>query len=100
MHGLGDNAVSTFDEMIKARTKPDHITFVNVLSAYSHAGLIAAGRNIFDRMVREFRIEPNVEHYACMVDLLGRAGLLQEANDIVQNMPIEPNEYIWGALLN
>ncbi|XP_057457473.1 putative pentatricopeptide repeat-containing protein At1g17630 [Lotus japonicus] len=100
MHGLGDNALTTFDEMIKAGMKPDHVTFVTALSACSHAGLVAAGRNLFYQMVREFRIEPTVEHYACLVDLLGRAGLLQEANDIVRNMPIEPNEYIWGALLN
>ncbi|XP_061371096.1 putative pentatricopeptide repeat-containing protein At1g17630 isoform X2 [Gastrolobium bilobum] len=100
MHGLGENALRTFDEMIKAGMKPDNITFVAVLSACSHAGLVIAGRNLFDRMVTEFRIEPNVEHYACMVDLLGRAGFLQEASDIVRNMPIEPNECVWGALLN
>ncbi|CAL5210650.1 unnamed protein product [Lathyrus oleraceus] len=100
MHGLGENALRTFDEMIKAGMRPDNITFVAALSACSHAGLVAAGRNLFDRMVTEFRIEPNVEHYACMVDLLGRAGLLQEASDFVKNMPIEPNECVWGALLN
>jgi len=100
MHGLGENALRTFDEMIKAGVRPDKITFVAVLSACSHAGLVVAGRNLFDRMVTEFSIEPTVEHYACMVDLLGRAGLLQEANDIVRNMPIEPNECVWGALLN
>ena len=100
IHGLGEKALRTFDEMIKAGMKPDNITFVAVLSACSHAGLVAAGRNLFNRMVTEFRIEPNVEHYACMIDLLGRAGLLQEASDIVRNMPIEPNECVWGALLN
>lgn len=100
MQGLGENALRTFDEMIKAGMRPDNITFVAVLSACSHAGLVDAGRNLFDRMVTEFKIEPNVEHYACMVDLLGRARLLQEASDIVKNMPIEPNECVWGALLN
>ncbi|PNX70143.1 pentatricopeptide repeat-containing protein chloroplastic-like [Trifolium pratense] len=75
MHGLGENALRTFDQMIKSGMRPDNITFVAVLSACSHAGLVAAGCNIFDRMVTEFKIEPNVEHYACMVDLLGRAGL-------------------------
>jgi len=100
MHGLGENALRSFDEMIRAGMKPDNITFVAILSACSHAGLVAAGRNIFYQMARKFSIEPNVEHYACMVDLLGRAGLLKEATDIVRNMPIEPNEYIWGALLN
>ncbi|KAK7402263.1 hypothetical protein VNO78_14386 [Psophocarpus tetragonolobus] len=100
MHGLGENALRTFDEMIEAGMKPDNITFVAILSACSHAGLIAAGRNLFYQMVTKFRIDPNVEHYSCMVDLLGRAGLLKEAIEIVQNMPIEPNECVWGALLN
>ncbi|KAF7831895.1 putative pentatricopeptide repeat-containing protein [Senna tora] len=100
MHGLGENALETFDEMIKSGMKPDNITFVVVLSACSHAGLVAEGREYFDRMVREFKIQPYIEHYACMVDLLGRAGLLQEASEIVRTMPVEPNECIWGALLN
>ncbi|KAI9079230.1 hypothetical protein K1719_038835 [Acacia pycnantha] len=100
MHGLGEKALRTFDEMIKSGVKPDNVTFVVVLSACSHAGLVIEGRKFFDRMVKEFKIEPMIEHYACMVDLLGRAGLLQEASDIVRSMPVEPNEFIWGALLN
>ncbi|XP_028778747.1 putative pentatricopeptide repeat-containing protein At1g17630 [Neltuma alba] len=100
MHGLGENALRTFDEMIKSGIKPDNVTFVVVLSACSHAGLVEEGRKLFDRMVKEFKVETLIEHYACMVDLLGRAGLLREASDIVRSMPIEPNECIWGALLN
>ncbi|MED6124381.1 hypothetical protein PIB30_058441 [Stylosanthes scabra] len=100
IHGLGERSLRTFDEMLEAGMKPDNITFVAVLSACSHAGLLAAGRRLFNRMASEFGIKPNVEHYACMVDLLGRAGLLQEASNIVRNMPIEPNECVWGALLN
>lgn len=100
MNGLGENALATFEEMIEAGFKPDGVAFVAVLSACSHAGLVNEGRRNFDMMVREFRIEPQMEHYACMVDLLGRAGLLQEASDIVKNMPMEPNAYVWGTLLN
>ncbi|XP_059644342.1 putative pentatricopeptide repeat-containing protein At1g17630 [Cornus florida] len=100
MHGLGENALYTFEEMIKAGYKPDEVTFVAVLSACSHAGLVAQGRKLFDQMVREFKIKPQMEHYACMVDLLGRAGFLQEASDTVKNMPMEPNACVWGALLN
>ncbi|KAK2653373.1 hypothetical protein Ddye_013229 [Dipteronia dyeriana] len=100
MNGLGENALATFEQMIEAGFKPDWVTFVAVLSACSHAGLVDEGREVFDRMVREFRIEPRMEHYACMVDLLGRAGLLQEASSIVKNMPMEPNACVWGALLN
>ncbi|XP_060669951.1 putative pentatricopeptide repeat-containing protein At1g17630 isoform X1 [Ziziphus jujuba] len=72
----------------------------HVLSACSHAGLITEGRNLFDKMNRDYGIEPQMEHYACMVDLLGRAGLLQEASNIVKNMPMKPNACIWSALLN
>ncbi|PSS18067.1 Pentatricopeptide repeat-containing protein [Actinidia chinensis var. chinensis] len=100
MHGLGNNALKTFEQMIKAGYRPDVITFIAVLSACSHAGLVAEGRNLFDEMTRDFGIEPQVEHYACIVDLLGRAGLLQEASDMVRSMPMEPNAYVWGALLN
>lgn len=100
MHGLGDYALKTFEQMIKAGYNPDGVTFVAVLSACSHAGLVSKGRKIFNQMVTEFRIEPQVEHYACMVDLLGRAGLLQEACEMVKFMPMEPNAYVWGALMN
>ncbi|KAF8388807.1 hypothetical protein HHK36_025487 [Tetracentron sinense] len=100
MHGFGENALITFDEMVKAGLKPDGITFVAVLSSCSHAGLVAEGRRLFDQMIREFRVPPQMEHYACMVDLLGRAGLLQEASEILKMMPMEPNACVWGALLN
>ncbi|KAL3529981.1 hypothetical protein ACH5RR_009303 [Cinchona calisaya] len=100
MLGLGDNALKIFYQMINIGFRPDEVTFIAILSACSHAGLVAEGRNLFYQMVREFRIEPQVEHYACKVDLLGRAGLLLEAIDIVKNMPIEPNACVWGTLLN
>ncbi|XP_031263485.1 putative pentatricopeptide repeat-containing protein At1g17630 [Pistacia vera] len=100
MNGLGENAIATFNQMIEAGFKPDGVTFVALLSACSHAGLVDEGRRLFDMMVKEFRIEPQMEHYACMVDLLGRAGLMQDASDIVKNIPIEPNACVWGALLN
>ncbi|OVA08162.1 Pentatricopeptide repeat [Macleaya cordata] len=99
-HGYGDDAVITFDEMVKSRLKPDHVTFVAVLFACSHAGLVTEGRRLFDQMISEFMLPPLMEHYSCMVDLLGRAGLLQEASELVKEMPFEPNECVWGALLN
>ncbi|KAJ7951624.1 Pentatricopeptide repeat-containing protein [Quillaja saponaria] len=94
IHGLGENALRTFDQMIVTGLQPDNVTFVAVLSACSHAGLVSEARKLFDVMVGEFRIEPQMEHYACMVDLLGRAGLLQEASNIMKNMPMEPNECV------
>lgn len=100
MHGLGKSALKTFNQMINAGYEPDGVTFVALLSACSHAGLVNEGRKLFNQMKSEFRIEPEIEHYSCMVDLLGRAGFLQEASDIVKSMPMQPNVCVWGALLN
>ncbi|KAG5525962.1 hypothetical protein RHGRI_032302 [Rhododendron griersonianum] len=100
MHGLGNYALETFEQMMKAGYNPDGVTFVAVLSACSHAGLVSEGRKIFKQMESKFGIEPQVEHYSCIVDLLGRAGFLQEASEMVRSMPIEPNSYVWGALMN
>ncbi|KAM0944754.1 putative tetratricopeptide-like helical domain superfamily [Dioscorea sansibarensis] len=100
MHGLCDEALDTFNSMIRGGLEPDGITFVAILAACSHTGRVSEARKMFDRMVIEHKISPNMEHYACMVDVLGRAGLLQEAAELVQRMPMEPNACIWGALLN
>jgi pentatricopeptide repeat protein len=99
MHGHGDTALSLFSQMQQTGMKPDHITFVSVLSACSHAGLVDEGWHNFYRMTREYSILPLVEHYACMVDILGRAGQLDEAQDFIKKMPLEPNSTVWGALL-
>ncbi|OVA09723.1 Pentatricopeptide repeat [Macleaya cordata] len=98
MHGHGREALGLFDQM-KGSMKPDHITFVSVLSACSHAGLTAEGWNCFNSMARDFGVTPRSEHYACMVDLLGRAGRLNEAREFINNMPIKPESGVWGALL-
>lgn len=100
MHGLGEKALGTFSRMIESGYEPDGITFVACLSSCSHAGLVSTGRKLFDEMKREFKFEPQLEHYSCMVDLLGRAGLLKEAYDMVKSMPMEPNVCVLGALLN
>lgn len=99
-HGYGELALNTFNKMIESGKKPDEVTFVAVLSACSHAGLVPEARGFFDKMISEFGIEPQLEHYACMVDLLGRAGFLQEASELVKTMPMKPNICVWGALLN
>ncbi|XP_021817198.1 putative pentatricopeptide repeat-containing protein At1g17630 [Prunus avium] len=100
MHGLGENALRIFYQMLESGFKPDNITFIAVLSACSHVGLVTEGCRLFDQMIGVYGIEPQMEHYACMVDLLGRAGLLHEGSNIVKNMPMEPNACVWGALLN
>eukprot|EP01018_Ginkgo_biloba_P037531 Gb_04990 [translate_table: standard] len=100
MHGYGRDALKLFIEMQQAGMKPDCITFIAVLSACSHSGLVDAGWNYFYCMSRDYHITPCVEHYACMVDLLGRAGHLDEAQDFINTMPLEPSASVWGALLS
>ncbi|KAJ4960050.1 hypothetical protein NE237_019960 [Protea cynaroides] len=98
MHGHGREALHLFDQM-KYSVKPDHITFVSVLSACSHAGLIDEGWRCFYSMTKDFGIIPRSEHYACMVDLLGRAGQLNEALEFIKGMPLKPDYGVWGSLL-
>ncbi|EPS64446.1 hypothetical protein M569_10333, partial [Genlisea aurea] len=84
-NGRGGEALDLFDEMLSEGTKPDHVTFVNILSACSHMGSVDRGKEYFDRMSSEFGLVPGVEHRACMVDILGRAGKLQEARDFIES---------------
>eukprot|EP01018_Ginkgo_biloba_P015184 Gb_08053 [translate_table: standard] len=99
MHGHAEDALALFSQMRLKGMKPNKITFTGVLSACSHAGLVAKGWQYFDLMSQDYSITPSMEHYACMVDLLGRAGQLYEAIDFIENMPLEPNARVWGALL-
>ncbi|MCD7459275.1 hypothetical protein HAX54_040534 [Datura stramonium] len=100
MHGEGDRALSVFSLMEKRDIEVDSISFLSVLSACRHAGLVEEGRKIFHCMRDKYHIEPDVEHYACLVDLLGRAGLFNEIMDLVKSMPMEPDGGVWGALLD
>lgn len=99
MHGKGKAAIELFEEMHGERVAPDNITFVNLLSACAHSGLVEEGRHYFRRMTEAHGIEPRKEHYGCMVDLLGRAGMFEEAKEIIGNMPISPDAGVLGALL-
>ncbi|KAK9152593.1 hypothetical protein Sjap_000073 [Stephania japonica] len=101
MHGLATEALALFEEMKReGEVTPDHITFVGVLSACSHGGLMDEGRKFFDAMVREYSIEPTVQHYTCMVDLLGHSGQLNEVCDLIRKMSMKPDSGVWGSLLN
>ncbi|KAF5771904.1 putative tetratricopeptide-like helical domain superfamily, DYW domain-containing protein [Helianthus annuus] len=99
MHGDGETAVHLFNEMIQASIRPDGPVFVSVLSACSHAGLTDIGLGYFDSMKMEYGLKPGPEHYSCVVDLLGRAGRLDDAQMIINKMPMEPDGAVWGALL-
>ncbi|KAH7692370.1 TPR-like protein [Dioscorea alata] len=99
VHGSWKDALELFHDMKARRITPDDITFIGVLMACTHGGLVEHGRTYFRSMEREFQISPKLEHYGCMVDLLGRAGCLREAYDLSKSMPMKPDSVIWGALL-
>ncbi|KAK2970429.1 hypothetical protein RJ640_000146 [Escallonia rubra] len=98
-HGFGEKALQVFDKMRYERIKPDWITFVGVLSACNHAGYVDLGIQYFDEMQRAYGIKARPDHYTCMVDLLGRAGKLVEAVDLIKRMPFDPHAAIFGTLL-
>lgn len=99
MNGYGRDAIEAFEEMLRIGISPDYQTFTGVLSACSHSGMVDEGMSFFDRMSREFGITPNVHHYGCMVDLLGRAGLLNKAYQLIMSMVVKPDSTIWRTLL-
>ncbi|KAF7831220.1 pentatricopeptide repeat-containing protein [Senna tora] len=100
MHGQVQKCFELFNEMILKGTQPNEVIFVSILSACSHAGYVEMGYHYFNHMVHDFRIKPSIEHYGCMVDLLGRAGKLAEAEELIGLMPEKPNSVIWGTFLN
>jgi pentatricopeptide repeat protein len=99
IHGQGADALALFSLMRQTGIKPDHITFTAVLTACSHAALVNQGRQYFESMKSDYDLAPKLEQYSCLIDLLGRAGHLHEAYDIINNMPLEPDANVWGALL-
>ncbi|XP_031481586.1 pentatricopeptide repeat-containing protein At5g66520-like [Nymphaea colorata] len=99
IHGQSEEALSLFSKMQKRGIDPNAVTFIGLLHACSHMGMVAEGCRFFNSMVNDYRIVPQIEHYGCMVDLLSRAGLLKEAYEFIKNMPIEPSGAVWGALL-
>ncbi|XP_027364305.1 pentatricopeptide repeat-containing protein At5g16860-like [Abrus precatorius] len=98
-HGFGFDALKCFYLMIEKRVQPNSVTFLSLLSACSHSGLVSEGCNIYYSMKWCFGIEPALDHHTCIVDLLGRCGLLKEALAIILKMIIQPDSRIWGALL-
>lgn len=99
INGHGEEALDMFSQMLKDSIIPDEVTCVGVLCACTHTGMVEKGKIFFANMISQYGIEPNVAHYGCMVDLLGRAGHLKEAYEVIENMPVKPNSIVWGALL-
>lgn len=98
-HGLGKDAVELFNDMQQGTIKPNDITFLCVISACSHSGLVEEGLRFFSSMKEDYGLEPAMDHYGAMVDLLGRAGQLNKAWDFIQDMPVEPGITVFGAML-
>ncbi|KAM4118845.1 hypothetical protein ACJW30_03G013700 [Castanea mollissima] len=98
-HGLGEEALQVFYEMCSLNILPDDVTFIGVLSACSYTGKVKEGLEIFESMNSKYQVEQRTEHYACMVDLLGRAGQVNEAMNLIESMPVEADAVVWGALL-
>lgn len=99
MEGRGKEAVGVFEEMKAVGVPPDDVAFIGVLTACSHAGMVDEGRGYFDSMKMEHGIEPKIEHYGCMVDMFGRAGMVEQGLEFVHAMPMKPNPVIWRTLV-
>uniref|UniRef100_A0A1D1Z3D0 Pentatricopeptide repeat-containing protein At1g50270 n=1 Tax=Anthurium amnicola TaxID=1678845 RepID=A0A1D1Z3D0_9ARAE len=100
MHGYTMECLDVFSCMLEERVQPNEVTFLSILSACSHCGFINLGRRYFSDMSRVFGIKPKLAHYGCMVDLLGRVGLLDEALHLINSMPMDPSPGVWGALFS
>ncbi|KAM7524555.1 hypothetical protein LguiA_014457 [Lonicera macranthoides] len=100
-HGMGREVVELFELMREEnKVRPDGVTFLAVLSGCSHGGMEERGLEVFDEMLsRKDEVEPEIQHYGCVVDLLSRAGQVEKAFEFIKKMPIEPNAGIWGSLL-
>lgn len=99
-NGKANEALELFHRMQECCIEPNDVTFLGALSACGHAGLVTKGRAIFESMKRDYSLKPGMEHYACMVDLLGRGGSLGQAWEFVMGMPEKPNSDVWAALLS
>lgn len=99
LHGLGKDALKTFCRMVQSGVKPNAITFISLLTGCSHAGLVEEGLNYFNSMEKTHGIVPRAGHYSCVIDLLGRAGRLKEAEEFINSMPIQPTAFGWCSFL-
>ncbi|KAE8023175.1 hypothetical protein FH972_008910 [Carpinus fangiana] len=100
MQGDGSGSLALFSKMLKEKLAPNEVIFTTILSACSHAGMIGEGWRCFNLMCQDFNFVPSMKHYACMVDLLSRAGRLEEALDFIENMPVQPNVSLIGSFLH
>lgn len=100
MNGCENEAIQLFSRLECSNLRPDDVTFVGVLTACNYSGLVDKAKEYFSLMSKTYKIEPSIKHYSCMVDTLGRAGLLEEAEELIRNMPVNPDAIIWSSLLS
>ncbi|CAL5016209.1 unnamed protein product [Urochloa decumbens] len=100
VHGYAHMSLDLFSQLQRTDIKPNSITFIGVLNACCHTGMVTEGKQHFESMTRRFGIQPTIKHYGCMVDLLGRAGYLEEAEQLVAIMPMKADKVIWGSILS
>jgi pentatricopeptide repeat protein len=100
IHGHSKCTIAMFDAMRDAGVEPDEVTFVGLLNACTNGGFVDEGLKYFELLHHEHGIEPEIKHYGCIVDLLGRAGRFQDAMNVIKDMKVVPDEVIWGSLLN
>uniref|UniRef100_A0A0E0LDG5 Uncharacterized protein n=1 Tax=Oryza punctata TaxID=4537 RepID=A0A0E0LDG5_ORYPU len=98
-NGHGEQAINLFKRMVREGPRPDYISFIGVLFACSHTGMVEQGRNYFNSMCEDYGIAPGIEHYNCMVDLLSRVELLEEAEDLINKSPFRNDSSLWAAIL-
>lgn len=99
-NGFENETIELFLELKSSSLRPDAVTFIGVLSACNHSGKVDLAREYFLLMKEAYKIEPSIEHYGCMVDVLGRAGFIEEAVELIKSMPMNPDAVIWGSLLS
>lgn len=99
-HGLAEEALSLYNRMLSTGLKPNEVTFVGLIYACSHVGLVSKGRYFFNSMIKDYGINPSLQHYTCLLDLLSRSGHLEEAENLIKAMPFKPDEATWAALLS
>ncbi|CAH1443754.1 unnamed protein product [Lactuca virosa] len=100
IHGHGNEAIELFSKLESSIFNPDSVTFIGVLMACSHSRLVEKAKFYFSLMTERYKIEPSIKHYGCMIDVLGRSGLLEEAKSVILSMPMKPDGVIWGSLLS
>ena len=98
-HALSLEVMILFEKMQQAGMLPSEVAYISVLTACSHMGLVESGKKYFNLMITEHNVSPNVVHYACMVDIFGRSGLILEAHNLIEDMPFEATASMWGSLL-